>query len=189
MQLLKNPPIKVRMLGWESDTFTLSRNGWEIAVDEQPEVPRYGIRFIFKHSHFGYLYAHIKEFDYNRRLPNSIDDHPGMPPEFCYDDLIIETIGPRNDLKEITATGRVGFQDFKLIKAEPVYTDISFQEFSIKDACLFNTKEKPKHQLIVNPNSVPDLLKQIRKIQEPKIMEIRKAEVRARQVIGISCFK
>ena len=31
---LQSPPIRVTWAGWQSDTYTLSRDGWEIAANE-----------------------------------------------------------------------------------------------------------------------------------------------------------
>ena len=166
---LVNPPCRVIFAGWESDTYSLGRAGWEISIQRSPRPEYYGAidTMLLHHpSSKLMLMAECREFftlDW-RRNGEMDRDLPVFYVRRAGTDLII-----RHEIGILVEHGFSAWADH-----EPKFIDTS-----IRNTPLFLNKAAPAaEQLIVEPATVAELLEQIRKQQAPLQAEIRERDRR-----------
>jgi hypothetical protein len=170
-------PIPIRFAGWESNTYQLQQNGWQLsAMEGRPSLsPRPQLQLALKHPGLQI-----------RAMTRPIDvDYLGM---FHNAGSIVEMVCKIGlDVKVFGTTLMLsvvhyGPLDFRAIDAQPQITDARFKNVDdlkiFADAQLVRTKE-----VVVMPDSVPELMEQILKLQAPKQADIRE-RVRKEQVLA-----
>ena len=151
--------MKVFMAGFESDTFRLQRQGWQIASEES--LPRYTLRIAIKHPVLK-LYGLSNEVDHRMMERDLGAHHSGL-------EVMIEHLS--GGINVIThAGGMPPLADFNPVDAEP---RVLFAEpKSIDDFRIFRPLAKER-EIIVPRESVSELLQRINLLQDPKQAEIR----------------
>lgn len=152
---INSPIVKVHWAGWESDTLRLQQAGWQLSMEE--DVCRRVARLALKHPHFK-MYGLSEMVDINRSNP--------MNPYHQEMRLVM-----RQMASELVVRLMDNFSKFQAIDAEPLFIQEEIR--SIEDCRIFRPIRQAEQQIIVPKHSVPELLDQILKLQDPKQYEIR----------------
>lgn len=148
---LLSRPVKVIFAGWESDTYTLQRHGWEIAADE--DMRDCTMQLALSHKGAGIqAITHKIEWQYLRDFPSQ------GPPVY-----VINVAVMHRDIR-IPMVGKVEM-NWNLIDAMP---QLRREEIvRLEDLCHF---AKPK-QIILPEKTTAELLEEILAKQQPGIEE------------------
>lgn len=150
---LLSRPAKVYWAGFESDTFTLQREGWDLSASQDPM--RGTMQIAMRHEKAQmYAISEITEWRFQQTLDYRYGDM--MPPAY----LRMESVGGQIYSRALTSARDWNFAP---IDATPVFADEPIR--SIEDLIHFATF-KPK-KIILPPDTVPDLMKRILELQEP----------------------
>lgn len=167
-------PIRVEWMGWISDTYRLSRCGWDMATYE--DIMNDSMNVVFHNRNLGvvakgglrgYRHLHsamVSDFRYAvDRLENSLINIEYM----TFDkNLFIQSISDP-------------FASFNWVDGEPTDALMNMREWRASDLTLFRKLASPVEQeLIVDPECVQSMLDQILKIQGPMRKEIRARDKR-----------
>lgn len=151
--------MKVFMAGFESDTFRLQRQGWQISAEES--ISRYTLRIAIKHPQLK-LYGLSSEIDHRMMERDLGARSSGLEVEIGHLSGGIDVI--------THVGGMPPMAEFNPVDAEP---RILFAEpKSIDDFKIFRPLAKEK-EIIVPRESVSELLLRINMLQDPKQAEIR----------------
>lgn len=152
--------MKVHMVGFESDTYRLQRNGWQISAEES--YYDYTLRIAIKHPGLR-LYGLSNKVDHRMTERNLLSHDSGL-------EVMIERISA-GDLQVITHIGASPvMSEFNPVDAEP---HLSMTEpRSIDDFKIFRPLAKEK-EIIVPRETVGELLQRIHLLQDPKQEELR----------------
>lgn len=160
-EVLLNTPVKISFAGFESDTWQLQQAGWNIAAEQ--DVAYAGLRLALRNEHL-HLYAvsQLISFEYMHYRNGGYDLVEALR------HLVVPIIymAPRIQCVEVVGN----FSKFKPIDAEPMWANQNIRD--LEDFNIFRTLDKSK-ELIVEPQTVAEMLQQIKKYQEPKQKEIR----------------
>lgn len=163
-----NYPLPVRFAGFESDTLTLQRSGWQLSMERDPYHD--GIRLALKHE-AARVYALTNTVQVRRYMLEQMQSgirHDTVLPRF---DVVL--MGNNVQL-QIFPMRQVG--SWAAIDATPQI--VSSKNVSFEDMVPFRPISSDAPEIVVADKSVMELLEMIRKKQDPKQAEIRK---RARQ--------
>jgi len=150
---LLSEPKEVRWAGWSSDTYTLQRCGWDLAVEYEPHKQVYSL--LMHHENMK-LYAISHEAEFNRKGGRDWFE-------------VVRVFG------DLLFTIRSHFHsfDFQAIDARPQYIDAPPR--SVKDTNIFAPFTKMKEIVIDKADmSVIEHLEAIKRLQDPAQAEIRK---------------
>lgn len=154
-----SPPAEIHFSGWRSDTHTLERNGWEIAVEENIE---YGsLQILLRNTQCEMiLRGECRDYHYERRTRSH--DYPIFH--------IVHSSRREIHPNRVMAS----YENFSVIDAIPEYAML--QEVDLYTLPLFKKKGlivPTAEALIVEPKTVMELLEEIRKRQAPDQAKIR----------------
>lgn len=162
-ETIKNPIFKVHWAGWEADTLSLQRNGWQISAEQ--DMMRMAIRFAFKHEAYRIygvsdLVSELDVMGYHGRF------NPKMTGTFRE----FPTVTIRHMASNIDVIVHTNFSSFTPINAVPEF--LTQERKHIDDFKLFRPIDKINEIVIARPNA-EGLLQEILKLQDPKQAEIR----------------
>lgn len=160
-----NPICTVRMLGFESDTLTLQRAGWQLSAQQDYHFD--GIALAMKHEK-ACLYALTNSVPMMRMVRASSPDFRqtvAFDVICCSSNMHIQVMRER----DVSA--------FFSIDAEPAFTD-TFERKSIADLIPFRPISVEAPEIIVDPAKVGEIMDLILKAQDPKQAEIRERKRR-----------
>lgn len=145
-------PCKVLMAGFESNTYLLQSQGWELSMQE--DFQYCSVRMIMRHNVW-------KTYAVSSPVSHEFFAEARMPPVF---NIVMMA-------SRLEAVVTEDFSKYRPIDATP---EIAFLEKrqSIEDFRLFKTVDHSQ-DIIVDPNDVAALMEHILKIQSPKQAEIR----------------
>lgn len=174
-ELLQSLPVKVRFAGFESDTYTLARNGWELSMQQLNEAYSAGmsIRLAMKHENCDmYAIASPLQIPYGEVARSMFD--PGFMSQFVQQ-MGFDIMYVGGDIRFKIFPERHGaamtFRDsFMPIDATPQRTE----EVSIRDFKFFKVANPSLQDILLLPEQVPEALNWILKAQEQAQEEIRK---------------
>lgn len=140
-------PVKVHWAGWETDTYRLQQNGWQLSAE--PRVDRDVMRIGFRHEHLGMIgqTADIA-YNYEAAFMDPLSDY--MPERYAQvrhmgRQILIHNHGP---------------MDFRAIDAQPQM--VSTEVRSLEDLVAFAPAPLVRTNCLVLPEAtVDDLLKEI----------------------------
>jgi len=178
IDILRSPPVPVRFAGFEATTTTLQRCGWQLAVQEERDYYRghSPIRYtlalkapdgleLYGVSDFVDCSWHLihRELQYGR---------------IAWDELVskgfyIKKFSPSIMIQRIIMPADRGRKLFLAIDAEPSFETLQMGQFHIEEISVFKPMMQAKEEIIVKPESIPDLMNRILELQEPKQKEIR----------------
>lgn len=162
---LQSRPLLLRWAGWEADTYTLQKHGWEISADQ--DVAYDAIRVAFRHPKLD-VRGITERADYNYQL--AAEDHRQwrqLPP------LHVEHLVNRMSL--VIAHPTIG--DFRAVDAVPQLA--RFDEIrSIDDLAHFAPAQAQQQLIIPEPETVPELLAKIVEMQSGARLERFREEIR-----------
>ncbi len=162
-------PIRVEWLGWSSDTYRLSRSGWDLATHENymndsmsVVLHNRQLGLIAEGDLLGYRGMHM-------RMVSDFRSAIGM-----LDNAIIQIKYMQIANKTYIQSNLEPFANFNWVDAEPTDSIMSKREWKVSDVTLFRKLAAPVEQeLIVDPECVQSMLDQILKIQGPMRKDIR----------------
>ena len=170
-----NPPIRVHWMGWESDTATLGRNGWDLSASEDPEYDRVSIAI--RHS-AAQVYG-VSEFQRHRYHHRSHWDprEDAMLRDLVFrmtlaHNITMQNWGPTVDL-------------WQPVDARPQVVAMDIQ--SIEDLKIFRPLPPEKNDIIIAPPSLDAILQMALDTQAPKQRELRN-KYRRRATTGESAI-
>lgn len=162
---LTSRPMKVSFMGWESDTQTLQRHGWQLSM--QVDHVRYGMRLALRETKTrlrGLSNFIPQEWlqDYDRHgIPTQIEFHLAS-------DFVMHMHTP------------IDPREFVDVDANPRWEPYSRQEL-MSEWLPFRPIEKSK-EIIIEEKSVSDMLDDIIKKQEESRMKILRDSVRDEKI-------
>jgi hypothetical protein len=164
---VNSPIVEILWGGWKTDTLTLQKHGWDISVE--PDIYDMRVRFAIKHDELG-LYGITQATDYDPRglLHGNLDWKYPRPVflQYLTSKLTIQTMDNLNS--------------FVPMDAQPTIIETDIRR--IEDFNIWRKVREPEQSIIVEPQSVPELLSHILELQSPKQFEIRekrRKEIRA----------
>jgi hypothetical protein len=172
---------EVRFAGFTSDTYTLQRNGWQIAVEEDFHNYCEESTMALRNDKLGVV-AYGRCRDYRRMLLNSRERRFASDYESYPLTYVIEQMGRGVILR--TENPSLHMRSFSLIDATP--NVMMMEEYDLYNLPAFAKAEAPHkaEELIVDPADVSAMLDMIRKQQAPTQREIRE-RVRRRELIPV----
>jgi hypothetical protein len=158
--VLANPPCEVEFAGWRSDTQRLGRCGWDVSIEEDLHRCDELHMLLFHQPSKLKVWARSRD-RFNTRdwrgRGGMLGDLPVFIAEKAASDFRIV----------LHAGGEFAFKAW-------ADTNPAMVEMSIHDTPLFLARETPKaEELIVDPQTVSDLLERIKQMQSPDQAEIR----------------
>jgi hypothetical protein len=164
-------PAEVLWAGFRSDTYRLQQAGWELAAEEDVMYNR--IRLLMRHRDMR-LYALSDDVEYQYRRLHDRRERP----------LAFHVVRAAHEFREERIVGRGSmFAGFKQIDAQPQFIEREIK--SIEDFKIFATPLARTEELIVEPETVAELLDKIRKMQAPEQARLRAKEARIAAPIEI----
>jgi hypothetical protein len=151
-------PVPLEWCGWRSDTYTLHRCGWQISANEDFREDRLGIAF--QHADYDVRgFGYFDRWGYRRLLGH---DHDRMLHEPLRQQAMqIEVVG-----RNIYSHG-LARMDRELWRAvDPVPQLRMERPARIEDIVHFAPISQ-KQDIILRPDTVPELMEKILKLQEP----------------------
>ena len=149
-------PVKLRWLGWESDTLTLARHGWDISA--QQDVERDIMRIAVRHpqTNVGGL-STMTRWEYARYYGNGVSRYPALPV------ILMEQFGSLRNTYFNIAEPIPLLSGFSPIDPYPSY--IAHEPKRLEDLVHFATHEQKR--IILPEDSVDDLIARILEAQDP----------------------
>ncbi len=164
---LRNPVCEVFFAGFSSDTLTLQQNGWEISAEQDGRAGE--IRLALQHRQAG-VYA----------LTNSVNFRSTMgtwqtPAIQKYGHLLKFQVCMMSSIGRCTMAvmREPRYGGFTPVSALPETSDSSTSEMKFEDLVPFRAVNPNAEQIIVAPDSVPQILDLLLKIQSPAARERR----------------
>lgn len=152
-------PLRVVWGGWQSDTYTLQKRGWEIAAEQN--MREQALRLVLRHREWRlYGISQRIDFDFRRIMSNPFGDV----------NVTIDIVHMASDL--VIQMHEMGPMAFKMIDAMPQYVETRItriEDFGFFTAPLVRTQE-----LIVDPEKIGEVLERIRQAQLPEQEAIRR---------------
>lgn len=158
-----NPVLKMHWAGWESDTLTLQRAGWQLSANQDVEMS--AIYFAIKHpvlKLYGISDRIMREYLYYEQ-PSAYFNGKQYP------DIPITIRSMASDIQVHTMVDNIS--NFKPVDAKPVFVDMEIK--SLEDFKIFAPINIPKHKILIDPNDTQRMLARILELQSPKQAEIR----------------
>lgn len=159
-----NPPIPVHFAGFSSTTFELQRAGWDLSVER--DQWKDAMRLALRHEAAG-LYAltsHVTLRDMYA-MPSDPNWWQKIPPfqvVWCGSNARFQVMP------------HMGSFNFAPVSGIPEFAQVSYKDIDFRDAIPFRKISMDlTSEIIIDPNSVPELMSMILKLQDPKQMEIR----------------
>lgn len=158
-----NPPIPVRFAGFESNTLRLQESGWDLSVERMQN--RDSMRLALRHERAG-LYAITRDVSTMCMMDMARGGDWWKMIEF---EVIWCGSGGRFHIMP-----QMGALNFKPVSGIPEFDECEYKDVDFRDAIPFRTiNADPASEIIVAPDSVPELLEMILKLQDPRQAEIR----------------
>ena len=164
-------PMKVGFIGFESDTFTLQRNGWSIACEKVLDPTRFNVGVRISLFHPGLRqYAITSPVDIERNM-RIIRTHDMRELRNYLETIKFNVVQFASDFK-IRVLAETSPFNFMAVDATPQW--IEPKEYMMSELGIFKALAiTPEQQIYVPENTVDELLTMIRKKQEPMQDEIR----------------
>jgi hypothetical protein len=162
-------PIPVRWAGFESDTYTLGRAGWQIALNESLNTME--LQLVMHHSHFGLsAVGRMRDSYAIRELMMGYGDMSRLPP------FIIQACMAKDGRVQVMEP--LNLADFHRVETVPMIREWVGR---FEDMPMFAELFAPipeAQELIVDPSDVQAMLDLILKAQAPIRKEIRQRDAR-----------
>lgn len=164
-------PLRLVWNGWESNTYALQREGWELSAREDIQNMRMSIALRHNNSGMRGL-TEFLPFDYfqKRGSIDVYDSNPNNYPTFgCQlaNDITIQTVETMGTTVE-----------FNPIDARPMH----YNRVHLDEIAHFRKLEKSDNEIFLKPASMDDILNMALERQEPRQDQIRKEMVRRKEM-------
>lgn len=162
-----NNPIKLYWAGWETDTLSLHREGWQISAEQ--DLMRNTMRIAINHPKAEIKgMTEVNDFDYRRILDM------GLSGPVLHTVLSFSTLGKNVFVRGVGVSNNF---DFHAIDPRPKYVEEEIRE--LKDFANFETVfEVPKHEVYLHEANLQQILDVALQKQEPEQERIRQEMLR-----------
>lgn len=169
MGIEKIPNFGLHWIGWETDVYSLARQGWNFYTDTDYMYRSYSLAMQNdKYNIIGYIQRiameFMEEYGYKIReesLNNANHWFPKLPVNFL-------------NFKQAITIQNLGVQNATFSKVEEVYSMPHSTSIKLTDLLPDNKKEESR--IIVPEYTIPELMNMIKEKQRPMQDEIRKAQ-------------
>lgn len=155
-------PHTVVFAGWQSDTYQLQRNGWQIAARE--DYYGYEVALLLRHPETG-----LKMFTQSVKV-DFVHRDPSVPLRFVVERASTDMLAVRREFP--IDLGSIEDVPFRQIDAKPQYIH-DFQPRSIEDFGIFAAQLVRTEEILIEPKSVAECMEYIKKLQAPELAAIR----------------
>lgn len=165
--LERNPALEVEFAGLRSDTYTLGRCGWRVAI-EDVDYHRDTRRIVLYHPDTGLTFiGHVclpRHLEHDFAVTSRASRLPPVALQQC---------AIRGQGRTVIMQG--GWPSLRYVETIPRLETVEYRD--LFDLPLFASLNEPAaEQLIVEPATVSELLDQIRRMQAPEQAAIRERE-------------
>lgn len=148
--------------GWETNTFRLQENGWQLSAHQDP-INRM-LRIAINHPNLSMQgITALEHYDFERAYRENVYSGNPVPAP-----ISLFHMGKDIYIKEYNM-GRI---DFQAIDATPQFMSSEIRKLS--DLAHFQTIQKPQHEIFLKEASIDEILEMALKKQEPGQEQIRK---------------
>jgi hypothetical protein len=177
-----NPRLPVEWCGWQSDTVTLGRCGWNLAINRQyvdlqmlgnPVAMKIPTRYEIVLSHPS-LDVTLMCYDYDLQQVQIAVRMDGLMGGTHAPPIRFQHVMRRTDMVRHTPT-LVPFADMAWVQTEPTIADVDTPLYRLP---LFKAlhDQSQAQELIVEPRDVQSILEELLKMQAPQMREVRQRE-------------
>jgi len=164
---ISSPVAEVHFAGWRSDTKRLQSAGWEISMQQD----HYGqsLQLAMRHEKLGLIAVsdHVENYEF-RRLEPSLSRFP-----YIFNIVSMSMFGSSQILPQMKFHVHEPSSAWSPIDAEPAF-EVDCVVKSLDDLLPFRKIHVPPEcELIVDPDSINQMMKRIIDLQAPKQKEIR----------------
>lgn len=160
---LSSPPLKVIWQGFESDTYTLSKNGWDLSISEERNHMSFNQHMVLVMRHEAMqLYGISREIDFNH-YRNTED------PRY-WEEVVIHIRQVASDIhfQYMSVSPRV----FNAIDPIPEYQEAETLQ-RLSEMPVFRTFASNPEEILLAKPTLDQVLKYALDLQEPRQKEIR----------------
>lgn len=155
--ILKSPPVKLRWAGWESDTYTLHRHGWQLGVHER--VYDNALDLVLKHPDLRARGIGRASVYYAEVLHD---------PRYYHEQLDINIeLAQQITLADYSAMRHTG------IRYQPIDPTPAVERINLDALTLFRELPPAERDIVVVEPSFDEILNMALKHQAPKQKELR----------------
>lgn len=167
-----NAPIRLYWAGWETDTFSLAKQGWQISAEQN--VMNNRMRIAIRHPEAEIQgITEIEEFLY-REMTDGRMHSPVIPTTLQFSTLQRQVF--------VNTMSHSGEFDFRAIDPRPRYEYMS-EIRNLEDFAHFETTfETPKHEVYLHEANLNQILEMAIKKQEPEQKQIRKEMLKRKEL-------
>ena len=166
-------PVRIYWAGWETDTYRLQAEGWEISAQE--DIQRRKMNIALRHADSGMRgFCEGMDWDYFRNMERQqqmgMMDSRNLPTFHAQlaSDIIVNHPGAMMS-EDIP---------YHAIDARPMMQNLNMEGKSVDSFAHFRRIEKPSDEIYLRKASMAEILEMALQKQEPKQEEIRQQMVR-----------
>jgi len=182
-QVLVNYPVDVEFAGFKSDTLTLQKSGWDLAIEAYAmmERPSHDVRMALRNEQAGmYGITCPVEFDRHMMAGAFFDGPKGMIEFFRGIQFCVAYLAPRIKFQVMASRGMPQFQAFD---ANPQVMDI--KEIDLADMGIFRPLNE-ESEIYLPEQTIAELMDQIIDKQKPQQAEIRERQRKMQRRLEIN---
>lgn len=174
--LVRSLPVRVRFAGFESDTLTLARAGWDLSMKQGYGFRSgYEMQLVMRHGDKNkaiYCMSHPLNLDYGApgRAFSDAMYYAKLMSEIGFD---IAYAHSDISFRHMVPMSTASFLRDSFMPIDPRPQEV---EESIKDFKFFKVAKPTVKDLIVAPEDVPELLNLVMKAQAPMLEKVRARE-------------
>ncbi|MCP3924888.1 MAG: hypothetical protein GY714_20100 [Desulfobacterales bacterium] len=149
-------PLKIYWAGWETDTFKLQSEGWDISAQQNIKTSSMRLALRYKKASIQGLTSHI-DFDYFRHNPEELR-------RICFTCQLASNFIIQEQPERAA-------YDFQPIDARPVYTTYNMK--NLEDFAHFKTVDYNTKEVFLKQANMSEILEMALQKQEPNQEKIR----------------
>lgn len=166
---IRNRPIKLYWAGWETDTYRLGSEGWEISAEQ--DIHNHQMRIAINHSKARIQgISNIDSYAYQEFM-SDIDFSPRIPTMLRFDDLSRQIYINSMRNREVT---------FQPVDYRPHYIDTEIK--SLHDFANFSSPEIAKNEVFLHEANINQILEMALQKQAPHQEEIRREMIKRQEI-------
>jgi len=164
---LQSAPVKVRMAGFESNTYALQRAGWQISVETFRRYERAAIdmRVAFKHDGIKQMALGVLSMDESQIIGSKIGPHAFVNDMLKHMGIDISYIAP---MIQFHVMPTYGVMKFTAIDATPTYKKV----VNLDEIAMFKPIKGEDFEIFINQKDEAEILEILLKKQDIKQKEI-----------------
>lgn len=170
---IANAPIKVRLAGWVSDTYTLQREGWQLSAAQRFDNMTLQIAMHLPGN--TYCITNVVDLQYFRTGQDRVEmlRHLELNVPHSSASIVLRTGDTYDERGHMRKTWnepiRAAYATFQPIDATPFSRDLE-KGHKLEDMVIF--RPLATSEIIVAPDTVPGLMDKILELQDPSMKKL-----------------